>query len=329
MSEQKGIINAFVFEGNGKSRPLESWDAVSAAWNGQHPVWLHLYLDCEESHQWLHEKSGLDAVAVDSLAAEDPRPRCDIQGNGLIAALRGVNLNPGADPDDMISVRLWVDAHHVITVRRDKLMAINDIREEIVQGQAPNSTGEFLATLAMRLVERMEPVIGDLDARVDVLEDTLLCGSDQEVRGNLALIRREAIGLRRYISPQREALSRLFHHPPEWINGLERNRLREVADGITRYVEDLDSIRERAAVMQDEIATRLSERINRNMYLLSIVAALFLPLTFVTGLLGINVGGIPGSSDPFAFIAVCMGLATLVIIEIILFRRMNLLNRSR
>jgi len=72
----------------------------------------------------------------------------------------------------------------------------------------------------------------------------------------------------------------------------DRARLRETADTITRYVEDLDALRERAAVTHEELTTRLADRMNRTMSVLSLVAAVFLPLSFVTGLLGINVGGI-------------------------------------
>lgn len=323
MSEENGIIDAYAFTGSGRSETISDWAELTARWNGPDPVWLHLHLDNAEARRWLETKSGLDAVTVAALGAEEPRPRCDAQGDGLILALRGVNLNPGADPEDMVSLRLWVDGRRIVSVRRRKLMAINDVRDEIAREAAPRTTGEFLATLAAHLVERMDPVLTDLDDRVDSLEDMLLTAAGHEVRNKLAGIRREAIGLRRYIAPQREAMGRLIHHPPAWIGDLERSRLREVGDRITRYVEDLDAIRERAAVMQDEVATRISEQINRNMYLLSIVAALFLPLGFVTGLLGINVGGVPGEGVPYAFLAVCAILAAVAGAEFWLFRRLK------
>ena len=325
MSEENGIINAYAFTGSGRSEPIAGWPEVAARWNGPDPVWLHLHLDNAEADRWLKAQSGLDPIVVSTLGVEEPRPRCDVQGDGLIVVLRGVNLNPGADPEDMISVRLWVDGRRIVSVRRQKLMAVDDIRGEIARGEAPRTTGEFLAMLAARLVERMGPVLTDLDDRVDELEDILLTAPGHEVRTKLAAIRREAIGLRRYIAPQREAMTRLIHHPPAWIGDLERHRLREVGDQITRYVEDLDAIRERAAVMQDEVGTRITEQINRNMYVLSIVAAFFLPMGFVTGLLGINVGGLPGEGVSYAFIAVCVVLAALAGLELWIFRRMKFL----
>ncbi len=98
-------------------------------------------------------------------------------------------------------------------------------------------------------------------------------------------------------------------------------RLREVADDITRQVESLDAARERAAVVQDELMNRMSEQINKNMYVLSVIAGVFLPLGFVTGLLGVNVDGIPGDDTPWAFAALCGLMLALVLFEVWLFRR--------
>jgi zinc transporter len=88
---------------------------------------------------------------------------------------------------------------------------------------------------------------------------------------------------------------------PSWFGELDRLRLREIYDRQVRLVEDLDSVRERLGVIHEELVSRLSDQLNKRMYVLSIVAALFLPLSFLTGLLGINVAGIPGEDYPHAF----------------------------
>ncbi len=145
------------------------------------------------------------------------------------------------------------------------------------------------------------------------------------MRERLAAVRRQAIVLRRYFAPQREALQRLASDPDmaPWLESRDRHQLREVADRITRYVEDLDAGRERASVVHDQLANHLSDELNRGMYTLSIVAAVFLPLGFLTGLLGINVGGMPGADTPWAFAAVCVILAVLAGLEVWLLRRLK------
>jgi zinc transporter len=107
----------------------------------------------------------------------------------------------------------------------------------------------------------------------------------------------------------------------EWLSDRERMRLREIADRTTRYVEDLDAIRDRAIVTQEELTNRLTEQMNKTMYILSIVAGIFLPLGLLTGLLGINLGGIPGADCPFAFTLFCVLLLAVASFQIWLFKR--------
>ena len=129
--------------------------------------------------------------------------------------------------------------------------------------------------------------------------------------------------MRRFIGPNREAIQRLVNDPADWMDPRDRLRLREVADKITRYVEELDTARERAAVVQDELASRLAERLNNNTYVLSVIAAIFLPLGLLTGLLGINVGGMPGAEDGTAFWIVTAGLVVAGIVEYFALKRLK------
>ena len=97
----------------------------------------------------------------------------------------------------------------------------------------------------------------------------------------------------------------------------------EIADRVTRYVEDLDVVRDRAAILQDELTSMLSESMNRTMYLLSIVAVVFLPLTLVSGMLGMNVGGIPGEKWPWAFAFLCVAFLVVGLLEWWLIRKLK------
>jgi zinc transporter len=229
-----------------------------------------------------------------------------------------------ADPDDMVSLRLWLESNRIITTRHRRLMAVSEISERISSGRGPKNTGDFLVEVTARLVDRMSPVIEGLDESEDEIEDMVVTGEYENLRSELAKIRREAISLRRYLSPQREAMSRLQSETIEWLSAGQKARLREVSDRIIRYVEDLDSIRERAAVIQDEVANRVSEQINNNMFILAVVATVLLPLGFVTGLLGINVDGMPGAKDaPWAFWQVTGALAVFVVIEVIIMKKLK------
>ena len=106
-----------------------------------------------------------------------------------------------------------------------------------------------------------------------------------------------------------------------WLSKKNKLQLRESSDTITRHVEDLDSARDRASVAYEELSSRLSEQMNSRMYVLSLVAGLFLPLGFLTGLLGVNVGGIPLADDPLGFLEVVIFMIILIVIQVIVFRR--------
>jgi zinc transporter len=322
MAQNSDLVFACCLDGKGGGRKM-SWEEIEAWKPEQGILWLHLNYSGARSKEWLDHKSGIDPVIREALTAEETRPRGLVSGDGMLVILRGVNLNPGADRDDMVSIRMWLEANRIVTLRRRKVMAIDDIRQAVEQGNGPTTTGGFLEDLADRMVFRMGETVSDLDDAVDALEDAVLTEQSYALRPKIANIRRATIGLRRYLAPQRDVVSRFQTEKVSWLGDMERVRLREIADRTLRYVEDLDSIRERAAVTQEELNSRLSEQMSKTMYVLSIVAGIFLPLGLLTGLLGINVGGIPGTENRFAFAIVCVTLGVIATIQIWIFRRMK------
>ncbi len=317
------LICAYALDRQGGGRALDWSEARRMQGSHETPVWIHLQRDAPGAREWLERESGLDDILCDALLSDESRPRCDSTGDEMLVSLRGVNLNPGADPEDMVALVLWANGLRIITVRRRRIMAIDAIRQAIDKGTGPRSCGDLVAQIADGLVERMGPVIDQLEEEVDTLEEAIIEGRSEGVRYAIAELRRSAIGLRRYISPQREAMARLQALQLGWLAPTDLRLLREVADRILRYVEDLDAARERAQVAQDELSSRLSEQLNRNMYVLSIVAAVFLPLGLLTGYLGINVGGIPGAEWKYAFAAVGLGLLLVAALQLWLFRRLK------
>jgi zinc transporter len=239
---------------------------------------------------------------------------------GTMLLLRGVNLNPGADPEDMVSIRIWIEQTRIISVGLRRLLSVDDLRASLDEGHGPIDVGDFILHLTDRLTSRMAAVIGDVDDEVDRLQALVLEAERRHLRGDLTRLRREIIALRRYLAPQRDALNRLTQIKTGWLDETHLLYLREETDRVTRYVEDLDAARERAAVTQEELGNRLAEQMNARMYVLSIVAGIFLPLGFLTGLFGINVGGIPLADDPWGFVDIVLLLLGITAVQILVFR---------
>jgi len=320
MANDDGLIAAYILDGKGGGKRV-GWKEIQQWAPTAGLLWVHLNFEAPEAQRWIREESQLRDVVSDALLAEESRPRITTFDDGVLVALRGVNLNPGADPDDMVSLRIWAEKNRIITTRRRKLLSVADLCSAVEKGKGPRTSGEFLEDVADRLMVRMGGVIDELEDKVAELEEAVLVAESHELRPMLASIRRDAINLRRYMAPQREAIARLQSEKISWLAEEDRVRLRETYDRLTRYIEDLDAARERAAVTQEELVSRLSEQMDNRMYVLSIVAAIFLPLGFLTGLLGINVGGIPGSDYKAAFFVFCLLLVALVVIEVIIFKK--------
>ena len=299
----------------------ESWGAPDRL------TWVHV--DCAQAgaRDWL-EATALDPLVKRALLAPETRPRCTAHGDGVLINLRGVNLNPGDEVEDMVSLRMWVMAGLVVSVQLRRLMAVRDVMEGIARGQGPEGAAELVARLALRLADRAEPVVAERNARLDALEDQVIEGLGALDRRGLADIRRVAIMLRRHMAPQRDALSTFEIEDLAWIHSHDRSRLREATERMTRLAEELDAIRDRAQVVHDQIMDARAEAMNRQMLLLSVVAAIFLPLGLITGLLGINVGGMPGAESAWAFWIVTGALVLLGLALMAWFRRLGLLGQG-
>lgn len=329
--ENGGLICAVAFDGSGHGHEV-GWNEITAWKPGDGYMWVHLDFRDPNAVNWVRDNVP-DEQAAATLLADETRPRAVAIGDSLLVCLRGVNLNPESDPEDMVSVRILAGPERIITTRHRRIMAVNDVRDEFARGTGPRNIGDFLAFIADRLMHRMGPTLEQLEDAVDRLEGSILEGEDgekprldnnPELRRALGRVRRQAIELRRYLAPQRDAMNRLQMEQAPWLTPGHKARLREVSDHITRFVEDLDALRDRGAVVQDELRNRISDDMNRTIYVLTVISAVLLPLGFFTGLLGINVDGIPGSKDmPVAFWLVVGGLATVAAVQLWLFRRLR------
>ena len=314
MLDRVGLISAYHFDGRGNARAV-TWDDLPELRKQDGVVWIHLQQNAFYTKEWLTRESGLDPVVVEGLLARQSRPRCTEFVDGLLLDLRGVNLDPTCE-EEMAPLHIWVESRRLISVRLHRIKATRDIRDQIAAGHAPRSIGSLLARLTHRLIERVEPAITAIDDEMDLLEHDMMEDRSAATRARLNGLRRRAVALHRYVGPQQMALSRLAGQRVLDIDDHDRGRLRDVADDASRSVADLDAIRERGKLIHEELEARVNDRMQSNMYLLSMVSVVFLPLTLLTGLLGINVSGIPSADSPHAFWTVCVLMVIIGIVEI-------------
>ena len=295
-----GFLHSCVFNGRGGAKFLD-FSSLPEDVGGNEVLWIHIDVNDDASRSWVEKNSGLDPTIVDALLAGETRPRSFSTDQGLLVVLRGVNTNPGQDPEDMVSVRVWIERNRIISTRRRRLFSVIDVKEMLEKGVGPTSPGSFLTYLVDKLADRIGNFIDDIEERVSEAEDTMATQDQTQFRQMISTLRQQIASVRRFLAPQRDALDRLYRQPGNWLSEEDIRDLRDEADRITRYLEDLDLARERTMVLREEFLGQLAQEQNTRMYVLSVVAAVFLPLTFVTGLLGMNVGGLPGLESPRGF----------------------------
>jgi zinc transporter len=293
-------------DGRGGALPLMPED------DGTSTAWLHGDYSSAHAKEWLSDL-GLNESTITALTRSDTRPRTLRMGSGLLVVLRGVNMNPGADQDDMVSVRFWLESRRVISLRQRRLFSIEDVRNDLDAGRGPCDVGDLFTQIVERIADRVADFVDSLEEKVDNFELAIESGPTINTRSEISTIRRQIAHVRRYLAPQREALEALRRGIPGWLDE-HAHSISEESDRIARYIEDLDLARERTVLLQEEVLNRIAMEQNTRMFGLSIAAIVFLPITFVTGLFGMNVGGLPGTESANAFwivsaVMLVMGLA--------------------
>ena len=313
-------VRAFLLDKKGFAEEL-TYNELDIVDRTNKILWVHFDYSSKEANEWITNKSGIEDVAIDALLTEETRPRTTILNDSLLIALRGVNLNPNSKPEDMISIRLYISPNLIISTRRRNLLTVTELIDNLKRGIGPKSSSEFLVELTYRITDRMDSVIDQIQDRTDFLEENLLDAADTKFRNEILAIRRETIILKRYLSPQKEALNKLYNDKITWVNEYQKIEIRETNDQLMRHIEELDTIRDKVALIQEELANRLSEQLNKKMYILSIISAIFLPLSFLTGLLGINIGGIPGAENENAFYIFSLILVFIISVQLTIFKK--------
>jgi zinc transporter len=293
----------------------EGWPAAApgagAAWR-----WLHCDRTAPGFAAWSHDH--LPGPARAGMLEAQARPRCDMVEDGgaagLVLNLSAVNLNKDQDPEDMVSIRLWITPALVVSTRYRRMFLIEELLAEMKEGRGPRSTAGFVLRLADRIVRRIEDIAREREEALDRIEELLLDNRPDRLGAGeqeMARIMRSVIKLRRHVGPQREALARMAGSEAGFLTKAERFGFRELANRLARSAELLDALRERLASLRSHVDSLHAAQMGRNSFALSVVAVIFLPLSFLTGLFGVNLAGIPGADWPWAFGA--LSLTTVLI----------------
>ncbi|MET4897744.1 zinc transporter ZntB [Sphingomonadaceae bacterium jetA1] len=280
-------------------------------------VWVHLETNDAAAQDWLRDAAHLPDYVVDALTATETRPRCEAVGEGAFLNLRGRSSERLESSDMLASVRIWALKGRVYSVTRRPLVAVDMVREGVEHGET-RDPGDLITAFATAITNDLDPDVAGLGDELDSCEEQLDEHRVFQLRRMVSHVRVAAIGYRRFLSPQRAALEKLAALPGDWLADDDRLHLSAAADRAARMAEELESIRERSALIHETLSDMRAEQIDNRALIISIVAMVFLPLTFITGLYGMNVKILPYADQPWAFDAI-LGVCTAISVAIILY----------
>jgi zinc transporter len=300
-----GFLFGVVFGAGAEVHRLASFAEAATQEPGERLRWLHLDWRGAGTQRWLQEQAALDPVAVAAALDGTVRPRVAHFGDALLVVLRAVKSEAGADHTELGSLRLLALPGCLVTMRRDRARSVEDVQERALASPAAfRDAADLIVALTARVQDRLQELLEELADQLDELEERVAAPETNPERSEIADLRRRLIALRKSLVPQRDALLKLVAEVHALLGKKHEKMLREEAQRAARLVDDVESSRERTVVLMEELAVESTERLNRRIYFFTVIAAIFLPLTFMVSALGMNVGGIPFAEHPSGFLAV-------------------------
>ena len=321
----KHIFLSYGFSHEGVAHQLKN-EEVAQELKNDGLAWVHLDGNSKQAKKWLErEVSYLDHLIIDALFAEETRPRIIEFENGMLLILRGVNLETKSEIEDLASVRLWIDKSRIISIQKRNFSAIYNVADKITHGKKVRNAPEFLYNLIYENLSLIAPLINDLNEKMDRLENKMVeTGHDASLREEVASIRKKVTIFKRYILPQKDVLSHLKSNDSDLIDDWARRHFQENHDQIIHIVEELDEARERSQIVHEELSNAIADKLNKSMFKISLIASIFMPLGFIAGLFGMNVGGIPFSQNSSGFLIVLIAMILPLLTSLWIFKAKKL-----
>lgn len=280
------------------------------------PEWVDIDLDEPDAETWLTERLDICDSTREVLVENTTNSRRVLVPEGLALQICYTG-DEGDEIGDETTVRmgLIVSADRLVSVRRGPVREIDDVWGRFSNGSVDvDHSWKALALLIDEISESVEQKLDELAAALDGLEDVVFDRGNDLPIDELGQARRRLIRDRRHISALSRTIEEVAALHSSEMQAASSDELTTAAQAMGRHEKTAAFYLERANLLRDQIQSQLSDRMNNATLRLGVVATVFLPLGFLTGLLGINVAGIPGTHDPAAFWMVCAILTALALV---------------
>ena len=270
-------------------------------------AWLHLNLSHAGALPWLERHAVLGEAFAEAQLLTSRSSRIERMGERLFAVLNDVTFDFAFDVGDVATLWLEVGPGLVLSARRAPLRSVDRLRMAVKRGERLASPLALLDHLLRDQADELQRIVRQATERVDEIEDALLAGHAPGGQGEVAQLRRLMLRLQRLLAPEPSALLRMLSNPPPWVGAEERQQLQQASEEFALVLRDIAALQERIRAVQDETAARVAQDNNRTLYVLTMVTVMALPINLVSGLFGMNVGGLPFTDSAHGF-ALVLGL---------------------
>jgi zinc transporter len=270
--------------------------------------WIDFEVEDDEGRQWLTSQSGLDDEIVGRLLDPASATYWRRFGQGFHFNVCAAVPTRDASAVAIVDFGIWLEPGRIITVRRSPVPVLDRAATACSTETGPSSAWDLLIFALSEELSRMEQNLHDLNTTIDQLEDEILTGEDESPIQRIAELHKRLVYARRFRLPLANMTSFISSQGRSVIDGALRDELEGIVSAVAQHQEMLSLSIDRTSSLQGQIRDQLADSMNSATYRFTWVATVFLPLSFLTGLLGINVAGIPGDHDPLAFWVVCGAL---------------------
>lgn len=288
-------------------RDLDRQQIQEALASGEGLLWVDLDNTTEQDGAFLMEVFKFHPLAVDNCVSTRLNPsKVDDFGDYLFVIAHGVNYGAQGDLVEIAELGLFLGSHYIVSNHNYPLLSIESIQLQVETDGDPMRRGaqflahsilETLVTLALPTIDRMSEVASDIE------EEAILRPRRETLDLTLRL-KRSASRIHRIMTPQREVMNRLSRGDYGLVGEEARIYYRNVYDDIARIQDINQSLRERADNTLALYLSAVANRQNETMRVLAIVASVFLPLSLLAGIYGMNFDNMPELHWPWAYFVV-------------------------
>ena len=272
----------------------------------------------------LGEQFHLHPLLLEDVVSPNQRPKLDDYEDRLFAVLKMLLLDEGEDGIRAEQVSLVLGPGFVISFQEKPGDVFDPIRERIrgAKGRIRSMGADYLAyALIDAVVDHYFVILEKIEEEIDALEDDLESDPGPQVVRSIHELKREMISLRKLVWPIRELISAMQRGGSDLISESTAVYLRDVHDHTIRVVETIESLRDIVSGMLDTYLSVVSNRMNEVMKVLTIIATIFIPITFVAGIYGMNFENMPELKCRLGYPAVWLIMITVVACMLFYFRR--------